>query len=416
LFVAGLLKDVKVIECAQLGITPVVGRFLADEGADVIKLESPFRGDYMRDFLGQVSPHKTGHSPIFLTINRNKRSVAVDLRSPEGKQVFRKMLESADVLFDGYAVGAMERLGLGYEQVAAVKPDIIYASLSAFGGTGPYAKAPAHGGSMSAVAALVAVENEPDGTPEWELSPLTEGGGGRAPVEMAFAIAAALYRRSQTGQGAYIDVGVSDSYVAMTQQAVFRTFNEISEDESGESGMLHSATGPRSRSTKYTCYETKDAKYVLIALIEQHLYENFCRGVGRQDLMNETNYDTKTIDIDWGPVSLRGELQSIFKTKTQAEWARFAVEHDTVIAPVNTILDLPDDPQLRSREAIVHYDHPTAGRLTDVGNPVKVAGEHFSVYHPAPALGEDTVPYLKSLGYSPEQIDSLAASGVIKGS
>ena len=407
---AGLLRGVKVIECAQLIITPVVGQYLADEGADVIKLESPFRGDYLRDFLGQVKPHKTGHSPGFLTVNRNKRSVAVDLRSPEGKDIFWRMLEDADVLYDGYAPGAMDKLGLGYDQIVARRPDIVYATLSGFGAAGPYAHAPTHGGSMSAVAGMSALEKGPDGVVRRAAGSSTTGGGGSGPLMVAFAIAAALYRRGQTGQGARIDVGVSDAYVAGSQQAVFRAYNDIGDDETGESNAA--AMGPRS--TKYTWYETKDNRFVLIALIEHHLYENFCRGLAREDLLDEQYYVTKKIGIDWGPETLRPILEEIFRSKTQAEWAEFAVAHDTVVAPVNTIWDLRDDPHLKTREAIITYDHPTAGTLVDVGNPIKVDGEHYTVYHHPPALGEDTRPYLSSLGYSPEQLDNWATTGIIR--
>jgi crotonobetainyl-CoA:carnitine CoA-transferase CaiB-like acyl-CoA transferase len=150
--VAGLLKGVRVLESAQLIITPVASQLLADEGADVIKVESPFRGDYLRDFLGQVKPHKRGHSPGFLAVNRNKKSIAVDLRKPEGKAIFERLLQESDVFFDGNAPGAVEKLGLSYEEVKKMKPDIVYARLSGFGADGPYAPVPTHGVSMSAVA------------------------------------------------------------------------------------------------------------------------------------------------------------------------------------------------------------------------------------------------------------------------
>jgi crotonobetainyl-CoA:carnitine CoA-transferase CaiB-like acyl-CoA transferase len=397
------LKGVKVIESASLLITPAVTQHLAYEGADVIKLESPGRGDYLRDFLGQVKPHRRGHSPAYLKINSNKRSAAIDLKTSEGQQIFSKLLATSDVFFDGNLVGAVERLGLGYQDLVKAKPDIIYARLSGFGSTGPYATVPTHGMSMHAVAGGLVVERRPDGYFHQTGGNTGTGWGGI--WDTAFAIAAALYRREKTGKGAYIDVGVADASMNVPLVSPDR----IVLDDAGVPGSGYGGDNP-----KYNFYETADGKVVLAALIEHHFYEHFCRGVGREDLLEEDKgFKSTALPIDWGPESLRSELRDIFMTKTRAEWMTFAAEHDTAIAAVNTAQDLAIDPHLSFRQAVVEHKHPTGGVLTYAGNPVKVEGEQFEITHHAPALGEDTVEILTELGYGPEQIDEWKASCVV---
>jgi crotonobetainyl-CoA:carnitine CoA-transferase CaiB-like acyl-CoA transferase len=397
------LKGVRVIESASLLITPAVTQHLANEGADVIKLEGPGRGDYLRDFLGQIKPHRRGHSPAYLRINSNKRSAAVDLKTSEGQGIFSKLLGTSDVFFDGNMVGAVERLGLGYKDLVKAKPDIIYARLSGFGSTGPYAKVPTHGMSMHAVAGGLVVERRPDGY--FSQTGGNTGTGWGGVWDTAFAIAAALYRREKTGKGAYIDVGVADASVNVPLVSPDR----IAQDDSGVLGSGYGGDNP-----KYNFYETADGRVVLAALIEHHFYEHFCRGVGREDLLEEgKGFKSTLLPIDWGPESLRVELRDIFITKTSAEWMTFAAEHDTAIAVVNTASDLATDPHLSVRQAVVEHEHPTGGVLAYAGNSIKVEGEQFEITHHAPALGEDTVEILTELGYGPEQVDEWKASGVV---
>jgi crotonobetainyl-CoA:carnitine CoA-transferase CaiB-like acyl-CoA transferase len=234
---------------------------------------------------------------------------------------------------------------------------------------------------------------------------VTLGGRGSAPLYAAYAIAAALWRK----ECAYIDIGVADANIAAANAQVLRHFADVGEDETGMSNAGVGGDNP-----KYNYYESKDGKFVLTALIEHHFYENFCRGLGREDLLEEgVGYATHSIGIDWGPAALRDTLREIFLTKTQQEWMEFAAANDTVIAPINSIADLTTDAHLVAREAVVTTQHPTAGPLTYGGNPIKVAGEHFEVFHHAPALGEDTEEVLTSLGYGQEQLDAWREAKVI---
>ena len=203
---AGLLKDVKVLESAMLMTGDFTGQLLADEEADVVKVESPFKGDYLRDFLGQIKPHKKGHSPAHLSVNRNKRSVTVNLKTDAGKEIFWRMLAETDVFVDGNTPGALDRLGVGYKNQVKVKKDIIYAHVTGLGATGPYATVPTHGTSMNALGAT-----EPCAIDENGFAMRVEEGGLGAstsgvvlgPLYLAYGIAAALYRREKTGKGSF---------------------------------------------------------------------------------------------------------------------------------------------------------------------------------------------------------------------
>lgn len=414
---AGLLEGVKVIESAQLFTGDFTGQLLADEGADVVKFESPFRGDYLRDFLGQIKPHRRGHSPLHIILNRNKRSVAVDLRTDEGKAIFWKALATTDIFLDGNTTGATDKLGIGYSEQRKVKPDIVYAQVTGLGASGPYAQVPTHGQSMTSVAGGYPAELDARGfvtrseDQSDNIATVNEVVSG--PLYLAYGVAAALYRRATTGQGARLDVGASDAGLAAAWMSVVNVMNRerIGRDETG---MAAASTG--GTNSKYNLYQTQDGRFMLVALIEHHFYENFCRAVGREDLLDEkVGYASTRVAIDWGPPSLRPILAEVVRTRTLAEWMTLAAEHDFVVAPVNRASDLLQDPHLLHRQALVEHDHPTAGPVVVTGNPIKVEGQHYEIRRGAPALGEHTTEYLEELGLTGEELARLRERSVIEG-
>ncbi len=412
---AGLLKGVRVLESAQLITGDFTGQLLADEGADVIKVESPFRGDYIRHMLGQVKPHEMGHSPIHISLNRNKRSVTVNLQREEGKEIFWRMLADTDVFLDGNTTGTLDRLGVGYAEQRKVKPDIIYADITGLGASGPYAKLATHGGSMNAVAGATPCELDEAGNAVRSVGLGIDAGGHRAtgadivgPLFLAYGVAASLWRRTQTGEGAYLDVGCSDALVASCWMGVVKQLN-AEKIWADQQGVDQSGVG-----AKYTVYETKDGKFILIALIEKYFWEHFCEAIDRADLLEEgVGYIRKDAIVDWGPPALHPVLQGFFRSRTQAEWVALGVEHDCVIAPCSSTGDLLTDPHLLYREAVVTQHHPTAGDIYVTGNPIKVAGERYEIRHHAPALGEQTFAYLGSLGYEAADLERWKEAGII---
>jgi formyl-CoA transferase len=399
-----LLRGVRVLECAVLFNGDQTGRLLGDLGADVIKVESPGIGDYLRDFLGQIIPH---HSPAHLYVNRNKRSVTLDLRSDAGRELFFDLLRTADIFVDGFAGDACTKLGIGYAAQRAVKPDIIYCQCSGYGAKGPYARIPTHGAMMGALAGATPMEMGSDG-----LVHQIEGDNGDGTTvgatNTALTALAALAYRDRTGRGTYIDGAGSDAVLATRWMPATYRWNaaRITDDR----GMA--TTGAESDSAKYQFYETSDGKFVLFCGIEHKFWDAFCRAVGREDLLDAK--DTRApVDFGGGQIELRRELQGIFHTRSLAEWVELALAHDIAMGPAHSLDDLLEDPHLREREILHEEVHPRAGPFSSVGWPAPVQGQPFEVWRPAPALGEHTHEVLAELGCSGERIAELRAQGVV---
>jgi crotonobetainyl-CoA:carnitine CoA-transferase CaiB-like acyl-CoA transferase len=270
---------------------------------------------------------------------------------------------------------------------------------------------------MSAVAGGTPTRRTPDGFVEQSsdysenINTISEVVAG--PLYLAFGVAAALYRREKTGEGAYLDVASSDAGLAAAWMSVVTQMNRerIGADETG---MARASTG--GSNSKYNLYETKDGRPMLAALIEHHFYEHFCKAAGREDLLDENvGYVSKAVAIDWGPPSLRPILADFFRERTTAEWMALAEEYDFVVAPVNGLADLQTDPHLVVREAVIDYEHPTGGTVTVTGNPIKVEGAQYRVRYPAPALGEHTDEFLRGLGYGDTDLERWRGAGVIGG-
>ncbi|MET0985962.1 MAG: CaiB/BaiF CoA-transferase family protein [Steroidobacteraceae bacterium] len=396
-----LLQGVRVIECAVLFNGDQTGRILADMGADVIKVESPGIGDYLRDFLGQITPH---HSPAHIYVNRNKRSLTLNLRAEAGRKLFFELLQTADIFVDGFAGDACAKLGIGYEEQKKVKPDIIYCQCTGYGAHGPYAQIPTHGMMMGALAGGTPVAMEKDGFVRPAGNVFGDGTTVGASYTAMSAVAALAYR-SRTGKGVYVDGAGSDAVLATTWFETTYALND------------HRLTDRRgfatdsSASAKYQYYETKDRRFILFCGIEHKFWDNFCRAVGRTDLIQQKD---EQAPVDFASEDdLRHELQQIFHTRTQREWVQMALEHDIAMGPAHKREDLRDDPHLKSRDIILEGHHPGAGPFTYIGWPAPISGQKFEVYRPAPQLSEHTDELLGDLGYTAEQIQTLRAAKAI---
>jgi crotonobetainyl-CoA:carnitine CoA-transferase CaiB-like acyl-CoA transferase len=322
--VSQLLAGYRVIESSMLLNGASTAVLLADLGADVVKVESPFLGDYLR------------HGNMwFLHVhaNKNKRSIALDLRKPEGREVFYRILETADVVVTNAIADKNDKLGIGYDQLRQRKPDIVYCQNTGFGATGPYARIPAHGQMMDAVAGALPVELDEEGftrsvMPAARSGTMLSGGEATATsaVYAAFHIAAALAQRAKTGEGAYIDVAAADAVIASAWPAAT---GGLRTDRPPE-------PAPRDRRgvARYQSYETKDGRFVLFCPEEHKFWTTFCELVGREDLKGE----------DFG-VDLRREIQSILHQRTQREWVDLAIEHGLPLGPIhNRVTEVRDDP------------------------------------------------------------------------
>ncbi len=407
-----LLAGIRVVESASLLNGDTLGMLLGDLGADVIKLESPGRGDYLRDFMGQITPH---NSPAHVQVNRNKRSVAINARSESGSQAVWRLLQSADVFVDGNAGGAMDRLGIGYTAQRERNPGIVYAAVSGFGILGPYSTIPTHGMLMTALAGANPVERGADGLmhpiPPSGLGGAEQGGQATtaAAAHAAMNICAALVARSRTGEGCMIDVAGSDAVVA---QALTGVTYQLNDSRLTDRSSLPTVDGGVWTGAKYQFYETKDDRVVILAAIEDKFWQSFCKAIDRPDLITDATTNTGGVDFGADENALREELNTVFRTRTSDEWVELAVAYRFPLGPApSTLLEMAQDRHIRSRSIIVDGEHPDAGPFTYVGSPAMIDGERFTVNRPAPALGQHTREVLAELSYSEEDIDAMIAAG-----
>lgn len=405
-----LLKGIRVLECAVLTQGDHTGRVMGDLGADVIKVEAPKVGDYLRDIGGVITPR---NSPYHLLHNRNKRSVTLDLRRDEGREVFFKFLRTADIFVNGFAGSACERLGIGYEDLRKEKPDIIYCQSTGFGARGPYAEIPVHGFMMMAHGGSLHLEMckdgfvretpDPDSVFQGSFSSPVLGG-----LYAALTAVAALQYRDRTGKGVFIDASGSDATIALGAADNVAKWNS--------ERIVDAGTVPRvghPNSPKYDFYETKDGKFMVFAAVEKKFWTNFCKAIGRPDL-SVISDDKHGVDFsNASSPGLAAELQRIFHTRTLDEWMSIALEHDVAMGPANQARDMPHDAHLLAREIIYKSVHPHAGPFTTVGWPAPVDGQPFGIDKEAPLHGEQTDEILAEAGYSPQDIAGLRARGVV---
>jgi crotonobetainyl-CoA:carnitine CoA-transferase CaiB-like acyl-CoA transferase len=401
------LTGFRVVEMAAF-LGDQVGMLLGDLGADVVKVEQPGRGDHLRDSLGQLAEH---YSPAHVQVNRNKRSVTVDVRDERGRDVFWDLLRTADVFVDGLGPGVCDGLGVGYGAQVAVRPDIVYCRHSPFGTTGPYAGIPAHSPMLRAVAGAFAVRMDDDGF----VRPVFHAGGSGQAGEAtatsgAFAaleVVSALLGRERGAGGCLIDSSALDAVVASAAIGLIAPLNaERLQQRTG----LEVAGDGTPLGVRYQFYETADRRYVLLACLEPSLWRRFSAAVGHPELAEPAADRTMTDDRD---DELRRRLQAIFHTRTQARWVELAVAERFALAPVNGTDDLRSDPQLRTRPVLTDDHHPATGPFTYVGPTAVVAGRASWLRRYAPALGEHTDEVLAELGYPAARIADLRRGGAL---
>ena len=408
---SSLLDGIRVIESASLLNGDRLGLLLGDLGADVIKVESPSRGDYLRDFLGQITPH---HSPAHVQVNKQKRSVTLDLRQERGREVFWRLLSTADVFVDGNAADAAEKLGISFEEQRAHKPDIVFCQCSGYGSSGPYAPIPTHGQMMSALAGALPVRMGEDGLVRLNeerprLYPMGGGDGtATAAVYAACYVSAALVRRARTGEGCFIDVSAAEAVMHGNWLGIT---NHVNADRITDRSTMPVTGG--GDGAKYQFYETKDHKFLLFCCIEHKFWDHFCHAVGREDLLDRKD-TAAPVDFAAGAENLRRELQLIFSSRTLAEWTDMARVHDIAMGPiVNDAGGLRADPHLSDRGIFVEGNHPHAGPFTYLREAAIVHEDPYEVRYPAPLLGEHTEPVLTELGYSTEELETMRSDKVI---
>jgi crotonobetainyl-CoA:carnitine CoA-transferase CaiB-like acyl-CoA transferase len=404
----GPLAGVRIIESSMLGPGQITTH-LADLGADVIKVESP-QGDYIREMTW---PIVEGVSLMHLHISRGKRSVVLDLRTPEGAETYLDLVRQADGVVEAMRPGGLERRGLGYERLRAVNPRIVFCTISGYGMTGPYASMPSHGIAYDAWAGLVQPEPTDDGFLDMPEHPSV--GIHAGPLFGALGLLAGIIRARETGEGCRMEVAQSDAAAAMdwlrseTWRAYERPDDEVTGNPSDDYERRAPGTAGMRGGVRYQFYETKDG-HVLFMASEREFWKNFCEGVERPDLF-ERHPGSKYADHARGNRELQTELRDIFRTRTTAEWIEFGDRVNTPIAPVNTPRTLADDPQFQVRLPWLPRQQLGADQ---VPTPIKLVDEELPVPTRAPTVGQHTDNVLRDvLGYDDARVAALREAGAL---
>ena len=392
------LEGIRVLDLTRALAGPFCTLMLGDNGADVIKVEMPGSGDDTRKwgppFIGEESAY-------FLSINRSKRSLTLNLREPQAKEIFLKLAESSDVVVENFTPGVMERFGLGYDEVKQTNPKIVYCSISGFGQDGPYRNRPAYDQIMQGISGLMSITGEPDGEPQKIGIAVTDIGAG---MWSAFAIMAALHHREQHGEGQYIDVSMMDAQVAwLTYQAAYFFANG---EPPKRMGAAHPTLVP------YQAFMCQDGKYINVAVGSERIWGRFCQGVHREDLQNDPEYAVNS-DRVRNRAKLVPMLQEYFLTRPVADWVEDLQEANVPCGPINDLADVFADPQVLARNMYLEIPHPTLGSIKQTGLPIKFSLTPGGLDRHPPLLGEHNQEILQDLGYSVAQVDKMKENAII---
>ncbi len=396
------LSGYTILDLSVMTAGPVGTMLLGDMGADVIKIEEPGKGDLARDLGNQFV---NGESVQFMSQNRNKRSLRLDLKSPEGKAVFLRLAKTADVIVENFRPGTVDRLGIGYEAVRAVNPRIIYASASAFGQSGPYAGWPANDPIVQAVSGLMDMTGEAEGLPVRLGAPLPDFG---AAAMLALGISTALLHRERTGVGQAIDTSLLGA-------ALFSTIPR--DGETIRSGKSPSRLGSgHPTMVPYRNYEGSDGKFFFAACFTEKFWTNLCKALGRPDLLDDERFTDNTRRTANRHL-LDAILEDEFVKQPASHWVQTLSQADVPCAAVQDYhTALTSDPQIRHTGALLHLDHPVAGALTNLANPIKFQATPVSVQRPPPVLGQHSEEVLREFGFTPAEIERLLEQGTVRGS
>ena len=394
---AGPLKGIRILDLTRILAGPYATMILRDLGAEVIKIEQPGTGDEARDF----GPFKNDFSLYFMSVNRGKKSVTLNLKSRRGKELFLELVKGSDILVENFRPGTMEKLGLDYESLKEYHPSLLYAACSGFGQTGPYAMRGAYDMIIQGMGGIISITGEPDRPP---VRVGTSIGDITSALFTTIGILSALRHRDQTGEGQLIDVGMLDCQVAILENAMVRYFS--TGDIPRPLGRRHPAITP------FEVFESADG-YVVIAIGNNELWRKFCEHVGHPELIDDERFNTNALRTE-NHESLFPILAEIMRRRTTDAWVEALEAIGVPCGPVNTVDKVANDPQVLERDMIAEVTHDTTGTVQIPGIPIKLSETPGQIDAPAPNLGEHTSEVLTGLlGLETEEVSQLKQDGIV---
>ena len=398
------LEGIKVLDFCRNAPGMFATMILADLGADVLMIERPMdetRAAYERIVAGIESPEDERRHASFNALQRNKRSIALNLKEPEALEVFRRLAADADVVVEGFRPGVVDRLGVGWEQVKEINPRAVYCSVSGYGQTGPYSQMAGHDiNYISFAGALGLIGDSPDGKPVIPLNLIADYAGGG--LCGAVGILAALMAREKTGKGQYVDIAMTEGVLYMLCGAIADALSQGFEAKRGSNRL-------NGGSPYYNVYRTADDKYFSIAAIEPWFWENLCHAIGREELIpHQSAGDEKRDEI-------AQTLEAVFLTRTRDQWFEVLKDANISVGKVYDLDEALSDPQALDRGMVVELEAPgvAGGKVTQPGIPFHLSETPGTVRHAGSVTGQHTEEVLHELGYTPIQIDGLLSRGVV---
>jgi crotonobetainyl-CoA:carnitine CoA-transferase CaiB-like acyl-CoA transferase len=401
------LEGIRILDLTHLVPGALCTMILGDLGADVIKVGAPpgagGRGAGLGTLLTGDDERKQA---AFDALNRNKRSIGLNLRSDKGREIFYQLSQTADVVVEGFRPGVVKRLGVDYEKIKELNPRVIYCSLSGYGQDGPYSSLSGHDINYISITGALNLIGTPDRPPAVPLNLLADFAG--ASLHSVIGILAALVARGKTGKGQYVDIAYADGVITLLTWFISNYFARGVTFKRGET-WLHGAY------PYYCVYEAKDGKYVSIGCVEPWFWENLCRALGKEEYVpyciSPEHFLHKPEGEKWEEISTY--LKQVFLTKTRDEWFDFLVDKDVPVGKVYTFDEVFNDPQVLHRQMVLEIDHPTLGKIKHPGIAIKLSETPGKVRSLAPIFGEHTEAILRDLGYNKSQIHKLRQSSII---
>jgi crotonobetainyl-CoA:carnitine CoA-transferase CaiB-like acyl-CoA transferase len=387
------LAGLRILDLSRLLPGPFATLVLADLGADVVRIEPLDGGDWLRDLV----PPGGGDAGAFHALNRSKRSVAIDLRRPEGAATFLRLARGADAVVESFRPGVLDRLGVGWEALRRENRRLVLCSITGYGQDGPYAQRAGHDLDYCAFAGVLATNGTAEAPVPLGVQVADVAGGAWPAVA---GVLAALLGRGRTGEGAHVDISMTEGALAMLALPLGMAFSRGRPSSRGEE-MLDGGFAC------YGVYRTKDGRFVAFGALERKFFEGFCAAAGRPDLARRQH--------EAGGRGPREELEAIFAARTRDEWTAFAAKHDVCLAPVLEGDEPRSDPQLAARGAFVDIPLPrSGGSMPAVGTPVHIRGAPRPVPRPGPEVGEHTDLVLLEAGFTRAEVAKLRAAGVVR--